>query len=121
MIDAIIMTAALALPNTDTHEPRWMQPSRSAPSADVSFLRCVIRHESAHSGGPTAHNPRSSAAGLFQFLGSTWRGIAKWVPSAHGYSSASQAPASVQWEVALHAVKNGGHSMWRGTHCGHGT
>ena len=120
MFDAIIMTAALALPNTDTHEPRWMQPSRSAPSADVSFLRCVIRHESATSGGPTARN-RSGAAGLFQFMPGTWRGNAKWVKGASRYRSAADAPASVQWEVALHSVKNGGHSNWRGTHCGYGT
>jgi len=121
MFDALVMTAALALPASGNGEPSWMNPSHSAPSADVNFLRCVIRHESSQSGGPSAENPVSSASGLFQFLDSTWRGVAKWVPSAKGYSRASQAPAAVQWDIALHVVKRGGHSMWRGTHCGYST
>lgn len=118
MIDALLVAAALALPSG---EPDWMQPSRKAPTADVRFLQCVIRHESRHAGGPNAENPSSTASGLFQFLDGTWRGNAKWVPSARKYARASDAPASVQWEVALHSVARGGHSNWSGTGCGYGT
>lgn len=122
MIEQLLMTAALATPTAiSSDDPRWMKPSRSAPSEDIRFLRCVISHESRHAGGPKAENPISTASGLFQFLDGTWQGVAKWVPGAAKYRHAASAPAAVQWEVALHVVKRGGHSMWRGTHCGHGT
>lgn len=102
---------------------RVPHPSRSAPSADVRFLRCVIAHESG--GDPNAENGGrwggSTASGLFQFLDSTWRGNAKWVPEARKYQRASDAPGWVQWLVALHSVKQGGHSNWAGTSCGYGT
>ena len=116
MIDALVMTAAMALP---TDGDRNWSPSRSAPSADVRFLRCVINHES--KGNPKAENPISTASGLFQFLDGTWQGVAKWVPGASKYRHAANAPAAVQWEVALHVVKRGGHHAWKGTHCGYGT
>ena len=98
---------------------RVPHPSRSAPSADVSFLRCVIAHESG--GRVNAENPHSTASGLFQFLDSTWRGNAKWVPEARKYKRASDAPGWVQWLVALHSVRQGGHRNWAGTGCGYGT
>jgi hypothetical protein len=119
VLDALVMTAALALPNADNRD--WMRPSRSAPSSSVQFLQCVIRHESARSGGPNAENRRSSASGLFQFLDSTFQHYARHVPSARKYKHASHAPASVQWEVALLAVKWHGVGNWKGTHCGRGT
>lgn len=40
------------------------------PESEVETALCIIRHES--SGDPRADNPRSSAAGLFQILGSLW-------------------------------------------------
>jgi len=115
VLDALMMTAALALPSSD----RAPQPSRSAPSAAVSFLRCVAQHES--HGNPRAENPTSTASGIFQFIDGTWQHYAAHVPSARKYSHASWAPAEVQWEVALLAVKWDGHGHWRGTHCGYGT
>lgn len=111
MLDALLATVVM----TD-HVP---QPSRHAPSAAVSFLKCVMAHES--HGNPRAENPRSTASGLFQFLDGTWRHYAKHVPAARKYGHASWAPAAVQWEVALLAVKWGGHRNWKGTHCGYGT
>ena len=52
-----------------------------------AFEACVIQRESG--GNPTAVNPSSGAAGLYQFLPSTWAGF-------DGYATASLAPASVQ-------------------------
>lgn len=40
------------------------------PADEVDTALCIIRHES--KGDPTADNPRSSASGLFQVLGSMW-------------------------------------------------
>jgi hypothetical protein len=90
-----------------------------APPAAVRFLDCVIRHESR--GNPKAENPTSTASGLFQFVDGTWRHYAKHIPAAANYAHASWAPAKVQWQVALLAVKWNGHGHWRGTGCGFGT
>jgi len=89
--------------------------SRSAPTAAIRLLTCVVHHESR--GNPRAENPRSTASGLFQFLDGTWRHYARHVPSARKYGHASHAPAAVQWQVALLAVKWGGRHHWDGTHC----
>ena len=114
MLDALVMTAALALPSAD----RIPQPSRHANSAAVSFLRCVIRHESGMTRHPAkAENPRSSASGLFQMIDGTWRHYAAHVPGARKYHHASHAPASVQWDVGLLAVKWHGRGNWSGTGC----
>jgi hypothetical protein len=121
MIDVMLGAAAEAVVTQDPRQEWLNPPSRSAPSAAVSFLRCVIRHESIDGGGPNAENPRSTASGLFQFLDGTWQGVAKWVKGAGHYRHAADAPADIQWLVALHVVDRGGHSMWRGTHCGYGT
>lgn len=50
---------------------RW-RPLVSAyfPATEVDTALCIIRHES--KGDPEADNPRSSARGLFQVLGSLW-------------------------------------------------
>jgi hypothetical protein len=40
------------------------------PGSEVDTALCLIRHESG--GDPSADNPRSSARGLFQVLGSLW-------------------------------------------------
>ena len=115
MIDLIGAAVEVAAKDPDRN---W-SPSRSAPSAAVSFLRCVIAHES--NGRPKAENPRSTASGLFQFIDGTWQHYASRLPVARKYRHAADAPASVQWEVALLAVKWGGHGNWNGTHCGYRT
>jgi len=110
-----IATALLMQPASDRRD--WMHPSRSASSAAVEFGKCVIRHESLHSGGPNAENGSSTASGLFQFIDGTWRHYAQHVKSARRYLHASHAPAAVQWEVFLLAYKWGGKGNWNGTHC----
>lgn len=52
-------------------------------------------------GSLTAHNPTSSAAGKWQFLTGTWAGYG-------GYSTADQAPESVQDAKAAEVWANGG-------------
>jgi len=115
MIDTLIAAVVL---DSDREPP----VSRSAPTAAVRFLKCVAAHESGTTPNPAkARNPRSSAAGVFQMLTGTWRHYAAAVPSARRYATADRAPARVQWEVALLAVKWHGHGNWRGTRCGYGT
>jgi len=41
-------------------------------SADIEIALCLIDYETGSTGNPNSKNPRSSAAGLFQFLRSTW-------------------------------------------------
>jgi muramidase (phage lysozyme) len=120
ILETLAVAALLHLPPAE-RDPRWMQPSRSAPSAAVNFGKCVIRHESRNVGGPVAENPRSTASGLFQLLDGTWRHYAAHVPSARKYRHAASAPASVQWEVFLLAFKWHGQRNWAGTSCGYGT
>ena len=40
------------------------------PAREIDTAMCIIRHESR--GDPEADNPRSTARGLFQVLGSLW-------------------------------------------------
>lgn len=50
---------------------RWRPLVESQfPATEVDTAMCIIRHES--NGDPEADNPRSSARGLFQILGSLW-------------------------------------------------
>jgi muramidase (phage lysozyme) len=97
---------------------------RGVPQEIRRFLSCVAAHESSHS--PWAENPSSTASGKYQFLDSTWRGIARWTRVgghwvAREYGRASDAPAWVQEAVAVHSIRDGGWANWNGTHCGHGT
>jgi hypothetical protein len=82
-----------------------------APAAEPSSGRCggdlppcyVMMRESG--GSLTAQNPSSTASGKWQFLDSTWAGYG-------GYSSAWQAPESVQDAKA--------RQLWAGgSGCGH--
>lgn len=67
---------------------------------------CVMNRESG--GNIRAQNPSSSASGKWQFLDSTWNGYG-------GYSSAAQAPESVQDAKARELWAGGsGASHWGG-------
>ena len=44
-------------------------------SDKVETAMCILARETGFTGDPNADNPRSSAAGLFQFLRSTWNKI----------------------------------------------
>ncbi len=41
----------------------------------VNTAMCILNHETGGTGNPNADNPRSSAAGLFQFLRKTWNRV----------------------------------------------
>lgn len=106
----------------DSGHPRWDR----VPAWTRVFGLCVRRHESLTAGHYRAENPVSSASGAYQFLDSTWRGIAYWTKwrgeyIARKYSRASSAPAWVQDLVFLHSVMRGGQRHWLGTGCGYGT
>lgn len=145
MLDALVMTVALAVPS-DSADREWavQRPNRGGvgrfmdtnvravwggvPFEVRRFLSCVAQHESHHN--PNAENGGrwggSTAAGKYQFLDGTWQGIARWTKVngkyvARGYSHASDAPAWIQEAVAIHSVLDDGWLNWRGTHCGHGT
>jgi len=87
---SLVLTICLSLPGVcptnlvdqlavlEASEPRSADPverwrslvALEFPAQEVETALCIIRHESG--GNPDADNPRSSARGLFQVLGSLW-------------------------------------------------
>lgn len=76
------------------------------PAGQVDTALCIIRHESG--GAPTADNPTSSAAGLWQHLGKYWQ----------SRSAAAGVPGSSIWDpeaatiVAAWLWRTGGWTHW---------
>ena len=69
--DVIDHLANAAIYHASGPSERWRPLVESHfPDEQVDRALCIIKHES--SGEPTAKNPRSSARGLFQILGSLW-------------------------------------------------
>jgi hypothetical protein len=64
---------------------------------------CIIRHESG--GNPDADNPRSSAKGLFQVLGSMWA-------SHYGIDEADLYEPVTNVHIARDIWENYGWSAW---------
>ena len=90
--------------STPTQEPYAPSPS----GADLpAIFSCIIQHES--SGDPTAMNP-SGAAGLFQDMPGTWGDY-------DGYSSAADAPVSVQYAFNEQLYASRGLEPWTGDPC----
>lgn len=74
LIDALVMTAVLALPNNDRQAAadRATRSAATAPTRWQAFARCVAERESGNN--PKARNTSgSSAAGIYQFLDRSWR------------------------------------------------
>ena len=136
MFEALIMTAALAVP-MDSSDREWAtsRPNRGmhgryqdsnvrevwkgVPHETRMLWLCIRRHESM---SYTGENPVSTASGAGQWLNSTWDGLKKWVKVngefvAQQYDEAKDAPAWVQDAAFLHVKKHGGLSMWHGTWC----
>ncbi len=90
---------------------------RGVPPHAREVWFCIRRHESIEAGHWTAANPRSSASGAGQWLDSTWRSLAKWIPEARPYSRAKYAPPRVQDLVFVHVYNHHGLRMWHGTWC----
>lgn len=62
---------AMATEESSDPVERWRPlVATQFPESEVDTALCLIRHESG--GDPSADNPRSSARGLFQVLGSLW-------------------------------------------------
>jgi nucleoid-associated protein YgaU len=80
--------------------------SPAVPSAPPGGWGPIISCESG--GSPTAHNPNSTASGLFQFVNSTWAhyGGTEFAPTA------AQATAAEQYIVAERAYAASGTSPW---------
>lgn len=55
------------------------------PASEVERALCIMSHESG--GNPNAQNPRSTAAGLFQFLRSTWDSLVPRSVTGGSYGS----------------------------------
>jgi hypothetical protein len=103
-----VQVAAAAPPKVVVTAPTAPAPAPTGLGGLPSIFNCIIQHESG--GNPRAVNPRSGAAGLFQFLPSTWHSL--------GYSgSAADYPASVQYEAARRLYASSGTRPWAGDGC----
>lgn len=97
---------ALALSEVESADPveRWRPLVASAfPAAEVETALCIIRLESG--GNPEADNPRSTARGLFQVLGSMWA-------SHYGVSQTDLYDPVTNVNIAGDIWENYGWSAW---------
>jgi len=82
--------------------------SRIAGPGQVGMALCVANRESSFN--PYARNPYSSAAGVFQWVSSSWASYSR----RYGYAGASVFNAYANIAVAAHAVRDGGWGPWGG-------
>ena len=80
------------------------------PTEQVNRALCVINHES--KGNPNADNPRSSAAGLFQFLRGTWNGVPTSISGGSYDSGAVYNPEANIAAAAWLWERSGGWGPW---------
>jgi hypothetical protein len=82
--------------------------TRIAGPGQVGTALCVAGRESHFD--PYARNPYSSAAGVFQWLASSWRSYS----ARYGFGGSSVFDAYANVAVAAHAVADGGWGPWGG-------
>ncbi len=75
----------------------------------VDHAMCVLAHES--KGNPNAKNPRSTAAGLFQFLRSTWNSVPVSITGG-SYDSGAVYQPEANVAAAAWLQKNAGWGQW---------
>jgi hypothetical protein len=81
---------------------------RIAGAGQVSTALCIANRESHFD--PYARNPYSSAAGVFQWVASSWRSYS----ARYGFGGTSVFDAYANIAVAAHAVASGGWGPWGG-------
>ncbi len=81
---------------------------RIAGPSQVRTALCVADRESHFD--PNARNRHSSAAGVFQWIASSWRTYS----ARYGFAGASVFDANANITVAAHAVADGGWGPWGG-------
>ena len=79
-------------------------------ASDVDHALCIIAHES--KGNPDAKNPRSSAAGLFQFLRSTWDNMVPRSVTGGSYDSGQVYKPEPNTRAAAWLAYNVGWGQW---------
>lgn len=80
------------------------------PGDQVERALCIMSHESG--GNPNAKNSRSTAAGLFQFLRSTWDGMVPAEVSGGSYDSGQVYVAEANVRSAAWLLGAAGWSQW---------
>ena len=95
---------AVAVSETGGAIERWRPlVSLYFPPDQVERALCIIDHES--NGDPRADNPRSSARGLFQVLGSLWA-------PHYGIARSDLYDPVINTRIALDIWENYGWSAW---------
>lgn len=83
---------------------RWrLMVAAHFPEDEVETALCIIEHES--KGDPDAENPRSSATGLFQILGSLWGPI-------YGVTEEHLLDPALNVRIASHIWEQSGWRAW---------
>ncbi len=95
---------ALAFDETAGAIERWRPlVSLYFPNEEVETALCIIDHESR--GRPGADNPRSTARGLFQILGSLWA-------PHYGVARSDLYDPAINTRIALDIWENYGWGAW---------
>lgn len=105
--EAAVVPVSVAPPATSPCGGLRPTIARFWPDDQVDNVCVVIACETGGTFDPTIENPRSSAAGILQFLDSTWRSARRYVAGADQYARASHAPVEMQIAV--------GAEWWRRT------
>ena len=72
---------------------------------------CILNYETGETGDPNAKNPRSSAAGLFQFLRSTWNKVPTSITGG-SYDSGAVYHPEANVAAAAWLQQNDGWGQW---------
>jgi len=106
-VDPILLAGAVVSTGMPPHDYLLMTGELKSPAPALNAaverrLDCISWHESRDE--PLATNPRSKAAGLFQFLGSTWAGTPQGRAGLSPYDPVAARQAA-RWMVAQGRVR----------------
>ncbi len=78
----------------------------------VDHAMCILNHETGGTGDPNSKNDRSTAAGLFQFLRSTWDGVPTSITGGSYDSGAVYHPEANVAAAAWLQQRGSGWGQW---------
>lgn len=80
--------------------------------SDIETALCIINYETGFTGDPNSKNPYSSAAGLFQFLRSTWDNMVPSSVTGGSYASGQVYQPEANIRSAAWLQQDAGWRQW---------